>query len=154
MLDLGELERFIVESKRATYIGDGIKADPSRMGAHDLTFECGVWSYRDSYFGGADFLGQEVVWREGEPRWAMNYYGYILRPDLFDAAMAGRTVKAALSAMYAEGRFLGGFAWEGPDGRYLDTSEGDVAHFRGREIILRGDIDVYALEYFGGLIRP
>jgi hypothetical protein len=110
-MDIVALDRFIVEAKRQTYVGDGVKAAASRMGAHDLTYTVGDWSYRDSYFGGTDFLGQETVWLRDEPVWAMNYYGYILRPDLIDAGRAGATIKAALSVMYAEGRFLGGFEW-------------------------------------------
>jgi hypothetical protein len=51
-----------------------------------------------------------------------NYYGYILRPDMIDAARAGATIKAALSAMYQEGRFLGEFEWAGPHGRALSRS--------------------------------
>jgi hypothetical protein len=148
------LERFIVAAKAATYVGDGTKATPSRPGARDLVFEDRGWSYRDSYFGGTDFLGQETVWRDGEPVWAMNYYGYIVRLELIDAARAGATIKAALSAMYAEGRFLGGFEWSGPHGLYRDWSTGTVAHFNGREAILVRGIEAYALDYFGGLVKP
>jgi Domain of unknown function (DUF5680) len=152
-MDLALLNAFIVKAKRATYVGSGEKAKPSRPGSHDLTFREGDWSYRDSYFGGTDFLGQETVWLNGEPIWGMNYYGYILRPDLIDAMRAGDTIKAALSAMYAQGRFLGGFEWDGPHGRYLDQSEGGAAHFKGREVILVGGVEAYALDYFGGLVR-
>jgi hypothetical protein len=84
----------------------------------------------------------------------MNYYGYILRPDLIDSARAGSTIKAALSAMYQEGRFLGGFDWLGPHGIYRDDSTGDVAHFKGRETIAVSGVVAYALDYFGGLIKP
>lgn len=110
-MDLVALDRFIVLAKRQTYVGDGVKAAPSRTGSHDLSFADGDWSYRDSYFGGTDFLGQETVWLRDKPVWAMNYYGYVLRPELIDASRAGATIKAALSAVYAEGRFLGGFEW-------------------------------------------
>jgi hypothetical protein len=153
-MDLSELERFVVKAKRQTYVGDGARAEPSRAGAHDLTFADGAWSYRDSYFGGADFIGQETVWLDGEPVWAMNYYGYITRPERIDAARAGATIKAALSAMYAEGRFLGGWEWRGPHGVYRDGSTGDVTHFTGRETIEVGGAEAYALDYHGGLIKP
>ena len=153
-MDLDALNRFIVAAKRATYVGDGTRAAPSRPGAHDLTYEDGNWSYRDSYFGGTDFIGQEVVWLDGEPVWAMSYYGYVLRPELIDATRAGATIKAALSEMYAEGRFLGGFSWTGEHGTYVDSSEGEAAHFRGREYIEVGGAEAYALDYFGGLIKP
>ena len=148
------LEAFIVTAKRATYVGGGTSAEPSRTGSHDLTFTQGPFCYRDSYFGGTDFLGQEVVWREKEPVWAMNYYGYIRRPDLIDAARAGATIKAALSAMYKEGRFLGGFEWAGPHGVYRDSSTGHFDQFHGREIITVGGVEAYSLDYFGGLVKP
>jgi Domain of unknown function (DUF5680) len=152
-MDVSELNAFIVKAKRATYVGDGKKAEPSRLGSHDLVFQDGGWSYRDSYFGGTDFLGQEAVWLKGKPVWAMSYYGYVLFPELIDTTRAGRTIKSALSAMYEQGRFLGGFEWVGPHGKYVDLSEGDVAHFRGREVILVAGVEAYALDYFGGLVR-
>lgn len=153
-MDLVALNSFIVAAKRATYVGGGGRADPSRPGSHDLVFAEGEWAYRDSYFGGTDFIGQEVVWLRGEPVWAMNYYGYITRPDLIDGQRAGETIKGALSALYAQGRFLGGFGWTGPHGRYADASQGGAGHFRGREVIVVDGIEAYALDYCGGLIKP
>ena len=153
-MDLDALNRFIVAAKRATYVGNGERATPSRARAHDLVHEEGAWAYRDSYFGGTDFLGQEVVWLNEEPVWAMNYYGYILRQDLIDGSRSGATLKAALTHMYVEGRFLGGIRWTGEHGTYVDRSEGDVAHFHGREYIEVGGVEAYALDYFGGLIKP
>jgi len=154
VIDLNQLNRFVVRAKRTTYVGDGARAEPSRPGAHDLAFSEGDWSYRDSYFGGTDFLGQETVWFKSEPVWAMNYYGHVGRPDLIDASRAGATIKGALSAMYETGRFLGGFEWSGPHGDYRDASTGDVSQFHGREAISVGGIEAYALEYHGGLIKP
>ena len=153
-MKLGDLEAFVVRAKSATYVGGGLTAQPSRFGSHDLTFASDQWRYRDSYFGGTDFLGQEAVWFREEPVWAENYYGYILRPDLIDAEKAGRTIKAALSAMYQEGRFLGGFDWSGPHGHYQDRSSGDVSHFHGREVVLVSGIEAYALDYCGGVVKP
>jgi hypothetical protein len=77
-----------------------------------------------------------------------------LRPDLIDAERAGATIKAALAAMYGEGRFLGGFDWAGPHGHYRDRSQGNVASFRGREVIEVEGVEAYTLDYFGGLVKP
>jgi len=153
-MNVVELERFVVTAKTATYVGGGEKAESSRTGSHDLTFASGDWRYRDSYFGGTDFIGQEVVWLRDEPVWAMNYYGHIVEPDLIDAVRAGKTIKAALSAMYREGRFLGGFEWTGPHGTYVDRSDGDVTHFHGVETISVGGRVAYRLDYSGGLVKP
>ncbi len=149
-----ELTAFVVAAKRACYVGGGVKIASSRPSSHDLGWDDGRWHYRDSYFGGTNFIGQEAVWLGEEPVWAMNYYGFITRPDLIDGERAGQTIKAALSAMYAEGRFLGGFTWSGPHGDYIDASSGDVRHFQGREAISCGGVEAYALVYAGGLIVP
>jgi hypothetical protein len=92
MVEITDLAAFVVRAKSATYVGSGPPGEPSRPGSHDLVFEADDWLYRDSYFGGTDFLGQETVWFRDQPVWAQNYYGYILRPDLIDATQAGLTI--------------------------------------------------------------
>jgi hypothetical protein len=67
------LEGFVVRAKAACYAGDGAGTSPSRTGSHDLGYAEADWSYRDSYFGATDFIGQEVVWCGTAPVWAMNY---------------------------------------------------------------------------------
>ena len=152
-MDIEQLNGIIVRAKAATYVGGGSKAKPSRPGSHDLAWAEGRWAYLDSYFGGTDFIGQETVWLDGHPVWAMNYYGYISRPDLIDGQRAGATIKAALSVMYGQGRFLGGIEWTGEHGHYIDQSTGDATHFNGREVILVDSRQAYALDYCGGLIK-
>jgi hypothetical protein len=152
-IDLNELNSVIVRAKAATYVGDGKHATPSRLGSHDLCFTDSEWTYHDSYFGGTDFIGEEVVHFSEKPVWAMNYFGRILRDDLLTAAQAGQMIKASLSRMYKEGRFLGGFEHTEADLTYVDTSEGSPESFHGREIIRRGQEITYELLYHGGLIR-
>jgi Domain of unknown function (DUF5680) len=155
---LHDLERFIVAAKAACYVGSGAKVPPSRPGAMDLTYAAPGWSYRDSYFGGTDFIGQEAVWRgtevTGTPVWVMNYHGRILRDDLIDGARAAEVIRAALSGLYREDRFLGGFTFTHDDCTYTDCSDGTVAAFTGtEEIAVRGTL-AYRLVYHGGTVRP
>jgi hypothetical protein len=152
-VDINALDTFIVRAKAATYVGDGEHVAPCRTGSHDLRFSDGEWSYHDSYFGGTDFIGEEVIYFAEKPVWAMNYYGRILREDLLTAAQAGQMIKASLSRMYQEDRFLGGFEHIENDLTYVDTSEGNTEHFHGREIIRRGQELAYELLYHGGMIR-
>ena len=148
-----ELQSFIVRAKAATYVGGGVKIASCRPGSHDLQFVDGEWSYLDSYFGGTDFIGEEAVWYAGDPIWAMNYYGYILRPDLITPAQAGQMIKASLSRMYTENRFLGGFEHSEGGFTYVDTSEGELGCFTGREWIQRDGLKAYELVYHGGSIK-
>ena len=148
-----QLHAFIIRAKAATYVGSGAHSTSSRPGSHDLQHSEGDWLYIDSYFGGTDFIGEEAVFFEGKPVWAMNYYGYILRPELISAAQAGQMIKTSLTRMYAEGRFLGGFRHNEGDLTYIDTSQGDFSHFHGREWIERTGVKAYELVYHGGLIK-
>ena len=83
----------------------------------------------------------------------MNYFGYIVHPELLTAADAGQMIKASLSQMYKEGRFLGGLHNQANQLIYVDNNEGKVDHFTGREWIERNGILVYELIYHGGLIK-
>jgi hypothetical protein len=153
------IHAFILRAKAACYVGGGNKAAASRLDAHDLTFHEGALTYCDSYFGGTDFIGQEVVWQDKIAIWAMNYQGRILRDDLISAAQAGDVIKASLAAMYAEGRFLCGFHHNHGGFAYSDQSSGDWRAFTGHETIRpysqRLDAPLaYQLNYHGGLIRP
>ncbi len=147
------LEDFIIRAKAASYVGGGAAAASCRPASHDLAFADGDYRYLDSYFGGTDFSGQEVVWRAGEPVWAMGYHGRVLRDDLITAAEAGATIKAALSALYQQRRFLGGFRFRHGRHDYIDIVDGDYRAFFGFEEIRVGDARAYGLHYSGGLIR-
>jgi hypothetical protein len=150
---LQDLQAFIVRAKASSYVGGGVNCPACRPMSHDLQFVEGDWFYLDSYFGGANFIGEEAVWYKGHPLWAENYYGCILKPELITPAQAGQMIKAGLSRMYRENRFLGGFEHTEGGFTYIDTSQGDVSRFTGREWIQRDDIKVYELVYHGGLIK-
>lgn len=150
---LPQLEKFIVQAKAATYVGDGEKAESSRPGSHDLKFQRGDFSYLDSYFGGTDFIGEEVVYYEDVPVWVMNYYGKIIAPEKITAVEMAQIIKESLSKMYQEERFLGGFEHSSENSTYFDTNQGDVASFTGKEWITRDGETVYELVYHGGLVK-
>ncbi|MAU01323.1 MAG: hypothetical protein CL608_29635 [Anaerolineaceae bacterium] len=152
-ISLQKLNQFIVQAKAATYVGDGQNAEPSRKRAHDLAFQDGDFSYLDSYFGGTDFIGQEVVYEKDEPVWAMNYYGRILQPEKITAVQAGQIIKQSLSKLYEEERFWGGFSHTVGAFSYTDTSQGDLPSFTGKEWITRNGMTVYELVYHGGMIK-
>jgi hypothetical protein len=147
------LQAFIVDAKRRSYVGSGSQSVSLRPASHDLGCTAGDFSYHDTYFGGTDFAGEEVVYWRGRPVWAENYFGHILEPGLIDGAETGRVIKSCLTRMYAEGRFLGGFEGVEGDCSYHDASAGDATWFQGREWIDRGGKTVYELFYHGGLVR-
>lgn len=147
-----KLENFIIKAKSSCYVGDGVVAASCRTDSHDLEFTGGKLKYLDSYFGGTNFLGQEVVWRNDKAVWALNYYGYIVEPKLINSEQAGDIIKQSLSLLYKENRFLGGFEHNVGEYIYRDTNSGDVNRFMGTELILLNGQRVYQLDYHGGEI--
>jgi hypothetical protein len=150
---LDALHKFIVRAKAATYVGSGSPSPSSRPASHDLEFQETPFTYLDSYFGGTDFIGEEVVYYHDQPIWAMNYYGRILDPARITGEEAGKAIKESLSRMYKEGRFLGGFETVTSYGVYHDNNQGDFTAFIGREWITQEERTVYELYYHGGLIQ-
>ncbi len=114
----------------------------------------GSWRYLDSYYGGTDFLGQEVVWFEDRPVWAMNYYGRVLDGQLIDGERAGRVIKASLTMMYREKRFWVALEIFMKAMKYYDESNGDLRSFNGVERIFCNGTEAYRLDYHGGMIVP
>jgi hypothetical protein len=149
---LSQLNNFIVTAKNNTYARSGMESPPSRLQSHDLEYIENDYRYLDSYFGGQNFIGGEIVYYKGSPIWGMNYYGVDLRPDLISAADIGAMIKKSLKEMYKEGRFLDGFEHKDLNLRYLDRSEGSMTNFTGIEEIYQNDVLVYRLTYHGGLI--
>src|SRR3989344_5389802 len=78
-IDLKELTQFLNEANKSTYANkDAPKASSSRFKSKDYYFEKDGLIYHDTYFGSRDFIGEEIVYKDNEPVWGMNYYGYIL----------------------------------------------------------------------------
>lgn len=148
------LADFILRAKAASYVGVAERRRSCRFGSTDIGFEDGDWRYLDSYFGGSDFHGQEVVWHLDIPVWAMSYYGHIIEPELITSRETVFVIKSALSTLYKQGRFLGAYQFSLNGDLYSDQNTGTHDRFSGRETIHRHGTLVYQLDYFGGLILP
>jgi hypothetical protein len=53
-------------------MGSGAPSPSHHPGSHDLEFREAPFAYLDSYFGGSDFIGEEVVYYHDQPVWAEN----------------------------------------------------------------------------------
>lgn len=148
-----ELYDFIVKAKENSYVGRAPKCLSYRPGSQDIQFQLGPFKYLDSYFGGTDFLGQEVVYFNDIPIWAMNYYGKILCPEIYNGEMAGNVILESLAHLYQSGHFLGNSKHQTTLGIYHDTNQGDVTSFTGYEWIDYQNRKVYDLNYHGRLIK-
>jgi hypothetical protein len=148
---------FLVNAKRQTYAaqGDDATVAPLVPGSRQLEYEEGVLLYRDIYFGGAYFVGQETVYEGPTPVWAMGYAGGVISstPASRDVDHVYEFLRAALRRVTPERPYRGPNQWREGAYVYTDEGQGDVERFWGVETITYAEQVVYQLRYSGGLLR-
>lgn len=146
--DHRQLAAFMLRAKRSTYAAKGREAAPTRPASHDFAYREGAYLYRDSYFGGECFAGEEVIWREERPVWSMNYAGRVT-----GVGFSGDFLKEALLLGTLEEPYRGPVLYTKGEYAYLCRVEGDMEWFCGQEEILLGGRRIYACRFHGGEIR-
>jgi hypothetical protein len=148
---------FLVTAKHQTYAtqGDDATVTPLLPGSHQLEYRDGPLLYRDIYFGGAYFVGQETVYYDSSPLWAMGYAGGLTstaaRPS--EMRQVYDVLRAALRQVAAERPYRGPSTFRQGEYSYCDKSQGEVECFWGIETITHKGQHVYQLRYSGGLLR-
>lgn len=152
--DSAETREFLCRAKRATYAGKGSEVQPCRKNSHDLFYsedlgaELGRLEYYDTYLGGKNFSGEEALWKDGIPFWAMNYSGRVL-----DDSFSGDFLKSALYAVEPELPFRGPEFFRDGDRTYICKVSGGFDWFSGSEAIFHGARKVYECVFHGGIVR-
>ncbi len=148
-----ELNEFLVKAKVNTYATSGEGGERIlEDGSKELVYEEGGFKYRDRYFGFGPFAGEEIVWKDGRPFWAMNYYGSPVSGAV-PAEKFYEFLKRALRKVTREKPFRGPDNFKEGDFEYINESEGGVGDFAGIEMILCRGEEVYKLSYHGGFIK-
>ena len=149
-----ELTDFLNEANKSTYANkDAPKASSTRLKSEDYHFEKGDLIYHDTYFGSRDFIGEEVVYKNNEPVWGMNYYGYILSETTNEKELYG-FLREALMQEYSDILPVrGGKNYQKDDWEYTNAVEGELNRFTGTEEIYRAGVLVYKCHYHGGFIE-
>lgn len=144
---------FLLNAKRQTYAtqGDEATVTPLLPGSRQLEYQDGALLYRDIYFGGAYFVGQETVYYNASPAWAMCYAGGLVTSEgtSIDMRQVYEFLRAALRQIEAERPYRGPKLLQDGAYRYQDESEGDVEQFWGIETITHNGTLVYRLHYRG-----
>lgn len=136
---------FLLQAKRSTYAAHGPEAAPLRPGSHDFVFEQEIWRYQDSYLGGNNFIGQEIVWHDQVPVWGMNYSGQVI-----DTPFSGDFLKNALMHVQATMPYRGPQLLQNGSWTYHCQADGMVEWFSGREDIYFENKHVYVCQFHGG----
>ncbi len=144
-----EIVQFLKTATKYTYAGKGKEeVVPSRPNSHDLKFEQGNLKYLDTYIGGEKFSGEEAVFENNNPVWAMNYSGRTI-----DEPFSGDFLKEVLLLRPEEMPFRGPEVYQNGNYTYHNTYDGDFSWFQGKEEIFWGDKKVFECFYHGGIVK-
>ena len=152
----GKFTRFLCDAKIATYAaGDGqAKVTPLIKGSHQLEFIQGAFLYRDIYFGGHFFVGQETVFYQKKPTWAMSYAGGSNQGVKHEETQGiYQFLAAALREVPTSAPYRGPEKFELGEYIYKNRILGSIDRFSGVETILTLGIPVYQLHYSGGILK-
>ena len=139
---------FLVRAKKATYAGNGPKAISSRPSSKDLHYAAGDLTYIDTYLGGAQFAGEEALWRDDVPFWAMNYMGKVV-----GEGFSIDFLKEALAQVAEAEPLRGPFIYRSGAFVYTCRVEGGFHWFNGHEEIHLDGLKVYECIFHGGEIK-
>ena len=153
---MNNIKEFLIEAKKQTYANEKVeKVSSSRFESKDYEYMKDNLIYHDTYFGGTNFIGEEVVYLDNKIYWAMNYYGVTLDEKLGEEVM-DNVLRSALMLVGEDNNLI---PVRGPkefyNGEYKYTFEvkGDLDYFSGIEIIYKNNKKIYELKCNGGLIK-
>lgn len=151
-----DLYDFLIEAKKQTYANENVeKQEATRKGSYDYEYTSNGMTYHDTYFGGGNFMGEEVVYtNEQTPIWGMNYYGITLDCSLSEEAV-DKALRPALMKV-GEDDILpvrGPKEYLNGEYRYTFDVSGNLDCFEGQETIYKNENKVYVLKCHGGTIR-
>lgn len=148
------LAQFLNEANRATYANkDASKVSSSRLGSQDYHFEKGSLVYHDTYFGGRDFIGAEIVYEDNKAVWGANYFGFVLDPNLQEGEVYDFLRKALMEEHEAVIPVRGPSVFHLENKAYRFSVEGSLSNFSGTEEILFDGVLVYRCLVHGGFIK-
>lgn len=153
--DFEQLKKFLYNANAKGYAGGAQEITPQRPGFNELEYSEGDWYFRDSYAGSFFAPGQEIVYFQDKPIWAMAYAGgmkfeFHNQPEI--AKETFQFLKKALLAMDPEKPFRGSAELIDGDWRYISTLDGDIKDFIGNEKIFKGDELMFEQNFIGGLV--
>ena len=148
---------FLIRAKLHTYAakGDEASVSPLLVGSRQLEYNEKPFFYRDIYFGTQYFVGQETVYHEELPYWAMSYSGGVESniDDTEEIQKIYAFLRMALRQVSREYIYRGSEWYADGNYQYENHSEGKMESFYGTELIRKSDQLVFTLHYSGGILR-
>ena len=152
-MNIETLAKFLNEANKATYANKTApKVAPSRLKSEDYHFEKDGLIYHDTYFGGRDFIGGEIVYENEKPVWGANYFGFVLYEKISEKDVYDFLRKALMQEYDDVIPVRGPSHFSADDKEYRFVTDGNLGNFSGKEEISFGGNIVYRCLIHGGMI--
>ena len=145
-----KLNKFLLKAKKDSY-ASGKKPNKLDDRCEEFFYTEKNLLYRDRYFRSNPFIGEEIVFNNGEAIWGMNYYGSAY--DNVKTDDVYKFLQKALKNIEEEHPFRGPLNFREGDFKYVNKVNGSIKKFSGLELIFYKEREVYKLYYHGGLIK-
>ncbi len=155
-----ELKDFLVKAKKATYAnGKALRVNSTRIASKDYHYQETInkdeFIYHDTYFGGLNFIGSEVVYKNNNPIWGMNYFGISLDDSENNNAIKN-ALRPALCLVGEDNKILplrGPKKFINNEYKYTFRCKGTLQEYSGEEKIYKNNKLIYKLLCNGGEIK-
>jgi hypothetical protein len=145
-----ELMQFLYQANTRGYGNPNVDEEKLPNGEHIIRFADDNYDFKDVYYGGEPYAGQEVIFaRNGRAIWAMQYRGFVVDgEDLAPIYVFLGKVLTGTEVGLPRGK--DGFS----DGEfsYEFTMNGQLDNFSASEKILKSGEIVYSSAFLGGLV--
>jgi hypothetical protein len=154
MMNNIKLADFLLTAKKNSYAA-GDKAVKIKLpdGATEITHERERWKYRDRYYGGEPFCGEEVVFYDHEAVWAMNFYGRVSEDGRSRMGDIYEFLRKSMALVDPSAPFRGPKTHRDKEFKYHNTYDGTLSQFNGTEYITYEGEEVYRAYYHGGVVN-
>ncbi len=151
-IEISELAKFLVKAKKNTYASNGEGGERKlENGGRELIYEDSGYKYIDTYFGFSPFIGQEIVSKNGEVIWVMNYWGLIYK-DIVSPKEIYTFLKKALMQPDPLVPLRGPEKFEEGEFQYSNIGGGAIeTYFQHVETIFYRGERVFELQCHGGV---
>ena len=144
---------FLEEANKNTYANKEVaKAPSTRLRSDDYRFEKDELIYHDTYFGARDFIGEEIVYENQKATWGLNYYGFITSATFHEKEVYDILRKALMKKCGDIIPVRGPKEFSEEKWKYVNSVQGNLDRFHGKEEILVDGNSIYECLYHGGYV--
>ena len=149
--DIEGVRRFLIDANNEGYGNPDVEIEKAEDGGRIINHTDGKWHFCDYFYGGHPYAGQEVIYEDGKPVWAMQYRGWVHDTELTSSDVY-RFLRKALLQAPEQHPYRGPKEYTEDNLSCQNNWHGDMVNFSGEEVITENGQEIYKGLYFGGTV--